>query len=340
MTQSTSLHTMSRRGFLQGSALAGAALLVQPTMALAGLAPKATLHTQTRLLLGTFVSISAMHESQALAEEALGQAFATVSALEKELSRHKSSALTELNATGKLMHAPQSLIHVLQQAKRVHNLSAGAFDITVAPLLDVYRKAQNPHGEMHLDAAQLQAAKELMQAQEVHLSPDHVRFGRQGMAVTLDGIAKGYIADKASEVLSAHGIQNHLINAGGDIRTHGQKAAHTPWHVAIENPMRKGENLTSVYVQGAIATSGNYEMYYDAHKKHHHLIDPKQAQSTQYSTSVTVMAPTALEADALATALSAMPTAQALTLVNNLPERECLLVYGKQIITSQGWKKA
>ncbi len=338
MTLRTSLNSMSRRSFLQGSALAGAALLVYPTAALANFMPKASAYTQTRILLGTFVSITAIHESKTLAEEALGHAFAKVSALEGELSRHKSSALTELNAQGKLLHAPQSLVHVLQQAQQVHHISAGAFDVTVAPLLDVYRKAQNPTGNVHLDAADIAAAKELMLAQEVHMSPDHIRLGRKGMELTLDGIAKGYIADMASAVLCAHGVQNHLINAGGDIRTSGQKSQQSPWHVAIENPARKGESLTSVHLNGAIATSGNYEMYYDAARKHHHLIDPKQAQSAQFSTSVTVTAPTALEADAWATALSAMPVPKALKLINNLPNHQCLLVYGEQLFMSQGWR--
>ncbi len=340
MTKFSSLQNISRRVFLQGSALLGATLLVQPQSALASLAPKATVHTQTRLLLGTFVTLSAVHESKTRAEEALGRAFETIVALEADLTRHKSSPLTELNTQGKLLNAPQSLVHVLQNAQRVHSLTSGAFDVTVAPLLQVYDKAKNPSGSMRIDTADVRAARELMQAQEVHLSPDHVRLGRTGMALTLDGIAKGYIADMASATLTKHGVTHHLVNAGGDIRTSGQKAAQSPWRVAIENPARTGETLTSLDLNGAIATSGNYEMFYDAQKKYHHLIDPKHAQSTKYSTSVTVTAPTTLEADALATALSAMPTHTALELVNSLPGRECLIIAGKQVLTSRTWGKA
>ncbi len=338
MTQDI-VKNISRRGFLQGSVLAGAALLIQPVSALASLKP-ATVHTQTRLMMGTFVTISAMHESQSLAEEALGKAFERMASLEAELSRHSSSALQELNRQGKLFSAPQSLVHVVERAQRIHSMTSGAFDMTVAPLLDVYRKAQNPQGSMQLDAGEVRAARELMQAQEVYVSADHVRLGRAGMALTLDGIAKGYIADMASEVLSKAGVHHHLVNAGGDIRVSGQKSEQGAWRVAVENPARNGQVLTSLNLRGAIATSGNYEMFYDADKKHHHLIDPKQAQSAQYSVSVTVTAPTTLEADALATALSAMPAKAAVQLIESLPERECLIVNGKQILTSRGFGKA
>ncbi len=340
MVQDIRKKTTSRRNFLKGGALAGAALLLQPVASFANFAPKAAVHTQTRLMMGTFVTITAVHESKTLAENALGHAFETVALLEAELSRHTSSPLTHLNATGKLLSAPSSLVHVVQRAQRVHSLTNGAFDMTVAPLLDVYRKAQNPQGRMQLDAADVRAARELMQAQEVYVSQDHVRLGRSGMALTLDGIAKGYIADRMSEELVKAGVEHHLVNAGGDIRCNGHKAAQTPWNVAVEHPARNGEVLGTLPVHGAIATSGNYEMYYDAAKKHHHLIDPKLAQSTQYSASVTVTAPTALEADAMATALSAIPAPAAVELINSLPGRECLLVFGSQVLTSRGWGKA
>ncbi len=331
---------ISRRTFLRGSALMGTALLVQPVTALASAPLTASVHSQTRLMLGTFVTISAVHESKTLAEETLGRAFERVAQLEAELSRHTSSPLMQLNAQGKLLDAPQSLVHVVQKAQRVHALTGGAFDVTVAPLLDVYRKAQNPQGTMKVDRVEVQAARELMQAREVYVSQDHVRLGRSGMALTLDGIAKGHIADAASQVLSEAGVHNHLINAGGDIRVSGQKNAASPWRVAVENPSHKGDVLMSLELSGAIATSGNYEMYYDASKKYHHLIDPQRAESAQHSASVTVTAPTTLEADALATALSAMPAHAALELVNSLPGRECLIVSGKQILHSRSFGKA
>ncbi len=317
--------TSTRRTLLKGALCAGAALLIKPQLVFGSLTQKETAHTQTRLLLGTFVTLTVLHQSKSLAEEALGKTFEYIAHLEAELTRHKNSALTELNSTGKLLSAPRHLLHVLQQSAHIHSLTHGAFDVSVTPLLDLYAKAKNPHGDLQLDQTKLQEAKALVQAKEVYISQDHVRLGRQGMQVTLDGIAKGYIADEASKMLTKLGIGNHLVNAGGDIKVSGQKN-NSPWQIGIENPENKGKLIRNIKVQGAIATSGNYEMFYDAQKKYHHLIDPKRLQSSQYSVSVSVMAPTALEADALATALSAMPSSAALKLINTLPGRECMLI--------------
>ncbi len=322
---------MSRRAMLKGASAAfvGSAVMMQNPLNV--FASTANVYTQTRVMLGTFVTLNVVHSSKDLAHEAMGRAFEKIQKLEAELTRHNSSApLAVLNASGKLYDAPTSLVHVLNRANRMHSLTSGAFDMTVAPLLGVYKAAQNPKGSMRIDKQAVLAAKELMQAKEVFISEDHVRLGRSGMALTLDGIAKGYIADCASEVLANNGINNHLVNAGGDIRTSGLKDSGTPWRVAVENPARNGKTVASFDLYGAVATSGSYEMFYDAKREYHHLIDPKSKQSPQHTLSVTVTAPTALEADGLATALSVLPVREALALVNSLPQRECL------ILTSNG----
>ncbi len=322
-----------RRSMLKGAGatLASSAILLHNPLNLLASTPSLHAYTQTQVLLGTFVSITACHESQSLAEEAMGRAFDEVRRLEAELTRHNSSApLATLNASGRLYDAPQSLISVLGRAKRIHHLTDGAFDMTVAPLLGLYKQAQNPKGNMNLDKQDLDEVESLVQANQVFVGLDHVRLGRSGMALTLDGIAKGYVADMASELLTKYGVTNHLVNAGGDIRAAGQKNNQSPWRVAIENPARNGQAVANLNLYGAIATSGSYEMYYDAKREYHHIIDPKHKQSPQHTISVTVTAPTALEADALATALSVLPVRNALKLVHSLPQRECL------IITSQG----
>ncbi len=320
----------SRRAMLKGAMCACSAVALQNPLNVFA-SSNAIVHTQTRVMLGTFVTLNAVHSNKDLAQDAMGRAFEQIKMLEAELTRHNSAApLMQLNQSGRLLDAPQSLIHVVQRAKRIHSLTAGAFDMTVAPLLNLYRDAQNTNGGISLDKQAVLSAKELMQADQVFVGQDHIRLGRSGMALTLDGIAKGYIADMASEVLTKNGINNHLVNAGGDIRSQGQKDANTPWRIAIENPARDGSFVTSLDLYGAIATSGSYEMYYDASGEHHHLIDPVHKQSPQHTMSVTVSAPTALEADALATALSVLPVREALTLVQSLPQRECL------ILTSQG----
>lgn len=346
---------LTRRHVLKGAALAGAALVCHApaTLLAAPASPLGTdaappLHTQTRLLMGTFVSISVVHPHSAQAEEGLTRTFDEISRLENILSRHNSATpLAHLNASGRLLDAPVELIGVIDRAMRVHAVTDGAFDITVAPLLDIFRAHSNPQGRMRLDApglaSDLAAARELVSAASVHMAPDHVRLARSGMALTLDGIAKGYIVDRASAMLTALGLADHLVNAGGDIRASGLKAPGHPWRVAVEHPdsVRRGRVPATLNLTAAIATSGSYEVFYDASREHHHLIDPKAKASPRHLVSVSVTAPTTLEADALATALSVMDEGDALRLVRSLPGRECcLLAKNGSMLLSDGWGRA
>ncbi len=326
--------TFSRRHVLKG--LAVTALCVHAPL---GAFAAERVHTQTRVALGTFVTLHAVHTSADAAEKAFAHAFDTITQLEAELTRHNSaSPLSYLHTQGALNDVPQSLAYVLHRAQRAHSLTQGAFDISVAPLVDMFRTHQNPQGHMTIDAAQLAEVRELVDASKVHISDDgrRIRLEHSGMALTLDGIAKGHIVDSASAVLAQHGMTHHLVNIGGDIRAHGMKSVGQPWRVAVENPT--GTQAITLPLHGAIATSGNYAMFYDAAKKHHHLIDPTRKQSPQHISSVSVLAPTALEADALATALSVLPVNTGLQLVRSLAGRECCMITAQgNVMRSDGW---
>ncbi len=351
---------LTRRSLLKGAALgvaSGAVVAQVPAaFALSHESDSASIHTQTRLALGTFVTLHAMHSSKDVAEHALGRAFERIDALEAELTRHDSAApLAHLRKHGSLdtgsldsrdtRDGAASLVHVLQRAARAHSLTQGAFDISVAPLVDLYSAHQNPQGSMRpISAAELAEVRELVSASDVHISNDgrRVRLGRSGMALTLDGIAKGYIVDKASETLLQHGVASHLVNIGGDIRASGVKSAGQPWRIAIENPAAQGAGVghkaLTLPLHASIATSGNYAMFYDAKKQHHHLIDPTRKQSPQHISSVSVLAPTALEADALATAISVLPINASLQLIRSLAGRECCIINAQgRVLTSEKW---
>lgn len=330
-------HSLSRRALLKATAFAGAALILHaPARLLA--APADDAHSQSKIMLGTFVRISAVHAERSRAEDALAAAFAEMSRLEAILTRHTaSSPLAVLAAQGRLNDVPVELTTLLAEAKRVHSRTGGAFDVTVAPLLDAYRAHQNPQGRMHIDPKDIAQAAALVDASQLYLDRNQVTLGRAGMALTLDGVAKGYIADQASRVLCAHNVTNHLINAGGDIRASGNRGPGQPWRVAVEHPGKKGI-AASLSLNAGLATSGSYELYFDASREHHHILDPALKKSPRHSLSVSVTAPTAVEADALATALSVMPLGDGLRLVRELPAVECciLLADGRAVL-SDGW---
>ena len=181
------------------------------------------------------------------------------------------------------------------------------------------------------------AARALVGRRGLQVSGADLSFARSGMGITLDGIAKGYIADRVSAVLTSAGVKNHLVNAGGDIMASGHKSPGVPWRVAVQSPTGPAYAGELSLSGKAIATSGSYEIYYDASRRHHHLINPASGFSPAVG-SVSVVAGTAMEADTLATALSILPPTDALKLVQGLPGRECcILSPGGYIYTSPGW---
>jgi thiamine biosynthesis lipoprotein len=133
-----------------------------------------------------------------------------------------------------------------------------------------------------------------------------------------------------------------LINAGGDIRTAGRRADDKPWTVAIEDPRKKKAYPAIIQMtDGAVATSGNYEIYYDKDKIYHHVVDPRSGLSPGHSTSVSVTAASVMMADALSTAVFVQEPGEGIRLIDSLERSECL-VLGKtgEQLKSRGWNAA
>lgn len=340
-------NAVSRRDFLKALAVAGAAGAagITPLSALAtpsaGPEGDARPMTETRVLMGTFVSITLADASRTRMDEAMGKTFERMNRLIAVFNRFDaSSPLGVLNSQGSLKDAPADLLDLLDRSARVGALTGGAFNITVQPLVDLFRRHRNPAGSMDIPEAELREARSLVMDAGWSVDAGSARLARTGMGLTLDGIAKGYIADEASRFLTAQGLPNHLINAGGDIVAAGEKAPGRPWRVAVENPARRGAFVRRMPLRdGAVATSGSYEIFYDASRRHHHLINPAMGASPTDVVSVTVAAQTAVEADALATSLSVMAPRDGLRLVASLPGRACLMLTADgRMLTSRDWR--
>ncbi|HSR35892.1 MAG TPA: FAD:protein FMN transferase [Desulfurivibrionaceae bacterium] len=332
-----------RRSFLKLSGLlglgaAGAALL-PATKAEAVLFGKNEYKvSRTKLAMGSFVAITAIHSSRDQAEQAIGRAFEEIDRLAKLLSRHDSSTpVSQLNQAGSLQGAPLEVLEVVSRSLALHRETNGAFDITVKPILDLYQE-RFAKGIAPTEA-EIKAVLPRVGTEHLRYEGGNIRLTRQGMGITLDGIAPGYIVDRASEVLTRHGVINHLINCSGDIRVSGTAAKGKPWTVAIQDPA-KGKAYPQVVrlTSGAISTSGDYELYYDREKMFHHIVDHRTGHSPVFSTSVTVAAPTVMEADALATALCVMEPVQGVALINRRPSCASFQI-GRDGVTrhSSGW---
>ncbi|WP_458399387.1 FAD:protein FMN transferase [Mailhella sp.] len=304
---------IDRRSFLKQ--LAGAAVLAAaPFPAFAALpSMKSALHSETRLMMGTFVTVTTHGLSEAHAAEAVTGAYSAMARAEALLTRFDSaSALGQLNASGGLRDLPVEVIDVIHAASHIHKCSGGAFDPTVLPMVEAMEKG-----------AGLAEARALVGMGHVRVEGSSVRFDREGVKMSLDGIAKGYIADLGAKHLLRAGVKDFLINAGGDIVAHGSKAGK-PWKVAVENPGKyEGETAYPAVcaLKGqAMATSGNYE---SAARGFSHLVDPLGHKGIR-PVSATVVAPTAMEADALATALCVM--AEPMAFIERMPHTACCLI--------------
>ena len=316
---------MGRRQFLRIVGVSG----------LAGLALKAGLDlrgvtetvSETRLLMGTVVNLTLVTDDAATGREALAACLDRMAGLEAVMSRHQTdSQLARLNRDGQLAAPDPALVDLLDEALRLSALTGGAFDVTVKPLVDLYQAHQQAGNLPTPDA--IRATLDRVGYAHLRVAADAIHFARPGMALTLDGIAKGYIVDQGVAALRARGFENVLVEAGGDLSATGRKAADSPWKIGVEAPRPGGEGLLNVFnvSNQAVATSGDYMQPYSADYREHHILDPRTGHSAPELASATVLAPRGLLADALATALMVLGPEQGLDVLAALPGCAAYLV--------------
>ena len=300
---------------------------------------------QERPAMGTRAAISVRSDGPARAEEAIGLAFDEMDRLVSLLTRYDpSSALSTLNDRGCLPDAPPELAAVVDRALDTSARSGGAFDPSVAPLVDLLgggeprvppslvavegeRRRGRPPFRPPPDPADLRAALALVGAARIRRSGREISLERDGMRLTLDGIAKGWIVDAMARILDEAGIRDFLVDAGGDIRTAGSPDGARPWRIGVRDP-GGGEALPDVIGLrgGAVATSGSYEQYYDPERGRHHIVAAALGGSPADVESVTVVAPDATTADALATAVFVLGPRRGLDLIETSAGCACLVL--------------
>ena len=221
------------------------------------------------------------------------------------------SELSEFNRRQDLRWTPasRSLLEVLESASRISTSTHGAFDVTVGPLVDLwgfgpeYRTRRVPN-----DAA-IEQVRESVGYQHVQTDPSAaaIRKKHSRTQVDLSAIAKGYGVDRVAMILDRQGIDDYLVEIGGELRARGTTAAGKPWRVGIERPVEGRHVVGEIVVleNRAIATSGTTENFFEQDGRHYpHIIDPKTARPVEHPPiAVSVVADTTMEADAWATAL-------------------------------------
>ncbi len=278
--------------------------------------------TGSRMCMGTFVNLTMFDPSKERAQAAMEKAFEEMSRVIGILNCHDDSTpVGFLNRTGNLRDLPPELHAVIHSSLRFHTATAGAFDVTIKPVLDLYRASfEKTHRPP--DEALVKEAMHYVGSRNLHLATHEVSFRQDRMAITLDGIAKGYVVDRTMDVVRSAGIRHAMINAGGDIRVLGPKGNGTPWIIGVQDPLNKDKCLQSIrMISGAVATSGNYEVYFDQERLYHHIISPERGLPAVGLTSVSVMAPDAMTADALSTSAFVMGTVEGTKFLQSMREK-------------------
>jgi thiamine biosynthesis lipoprotein len=337
--------SITRRGFLKLSGVLGLGLATTPLGASLTEAAKFNKQlykvSKSRPAMGTLTSITVLNVSEDQASEAVECAFEEIARLSKLMSRFDvETPVYRLNRDGFLKGIPPELSYVIRQSMGYHEISSGLFDITVKPLIDMYEQLSRSSGGISDYEEKIRSLLELVGARYIIVSEDSIAFRKPGMGITLDGIAKGYIVDRAIEVMRKKGVQHAIINAGGDISTIGNKGGKGPWRIAIEDPLKKHNYPDVIAItNSSIATSGNYEIFFDQEKILHHIVNPYTGISPLMNASVSVHAPTAMEADALSTTLFTLDPAAGIRLIQSLPRCEALIITRNNAkLNSAGWK--
>ena len=237
-------------------------------------------------------------EAQAMA----GAAIAEVQRIEAKYSRYQpDSIVSRINAAagGQAVACDEETWSLLNYADSLYQSSGGLFDITSG----VLRRAWNFYDHRLPAPADLEALRQLVGWRRVEREAQAVRLPEAGMELDFGGFGKEYAADRAGAVLAAEGLHHGYVNLAGDMRMLGPKPDGSPWMIGIQDPRDKTAILATIPVErGGLATSGDYERYFELDgKRYCHILDPRSGQPVTHWRTVSVVAPLAVVAGNCAT---------------------------------------
>ena len=316
----------TRRRFLRVvAAVAGLPPLIAGVRATA---PKPRLHSWHGEVLGAVSELTLWHPDAALAQRTILRVRHEIERFERIFSLYRSdSEISRLNEAGKLLKPSPELRELVEDSQRLGELSGGAFDISVQPLWRVYEAHFWSRTDIQRDIAvrARDVAQTLVDFRQIESGAARVAFARAGMAITLNGIAQGYISDAIADMLRNEGFESAVVDLG-EYRAIGRHPDGRPWRVGI----RDGRNSANIdrmvdLEDMALAVSGGYGTTFDASGRFHHIFDPRTGASASTIVDVAVIGPTATAADGLATAICVAGEALAPTLLAAYPHMRATL---------------
>ncbi len=290
---------------------------------------QAPYYKESRLLMGTIVEITCRDKG------AIGEAFEEIKKIEKIANNfNPGSEISRLNRDGRIKASPD-LLDMVKESLKFYSLSDGAFDITVSPIVEIWkeriRQFQDKSPDISLPAGeQIKDKLRLVGSDKITIDDKEslIAFTAAGMSIDLGAIAKGYAVDKAIRRLRELGINSAMVNAGGNMYCLGKKNGRA-WRIGIQHPRRADAILFSLELENqAAATSGDYQQYFNAgSKRYSHIINPKTGYPVDSGViSATIIAKDATSADALSTTVFVLGKEKGSQLLKRMPEAEARII--------------
>ena len=289
------------------------------------------MYRRTLKLMGSRFDISVVAKDSIKGALYIDLAINEITRIEKLISSWDANSQTSLinkNAGIKPVKVDAELLDLIKRSLAISKLTDGAFDISYASMDKIWTFK----GTMKTmpSEADIKTSVEKVGYQNIILNEENqtVYLKLKGMKIGFGAIGKGYAADMAKKLLISKGVSAGIINASGDMNTWGKQPNGEYWKVGITNPLNKNKSFGLLPIKnGAVVTSGNYEKYVILNgKRYSHIIDPRTGYPTNGILSVTVFAPKAELADALATSVFVMGIEVGLNRINQLPNIECIII--------------
>lgn len=295
---------------------------------------------RAQMQMGTLVTITAVAETEPIAQTAASAAFAEIRRLEELLSTWiPGSELSRVNASAGVRPvsvSPETLA-VVQRSIQAAEMTEGAFNIAIGPAVEAWSVTERAHIP---SAAELESLKPLLDLRAVHADARErtIFLEKAGMRIDVGGIGKGYAADQAVAAMKKAGASAGVAALSGDIKTFGRLPGGKKFPVGIQHPRREGAVLAWIDLQDeAISTAGDYERFFEQDGvRYHHILDPRTLQPARGCQSVTVVAKEGVWADGLDTGIFVMGPERGMELVERLDEVEAIIVdqRGRLIVSS------
>lgn len=282
-------------------------------------------------LMGSRFEITVVAPSQQQGEVWIDLAVDEIARIERLISDwDPNSQLSEVNRMAGVhpVSVDLELYSLIERSIAISHLTDGAFDISYASMDKIWRYDGSMTEMPSEQAIRESVARVGFTKIVLDREKQSVFLPEEGMKIGFGAIGKGYAADRAKALLMERGVPAGIINASGDMNTWGRQPDGKPWQVAITNPMDKLKSFGMLPITDqAVVTSGNYEKYVTfGGKRYSHIIDPRTGYPATGILSVTVFAPKAELADALATSVFVMGVSAGLDRINQLPGIECIIV--------------